>query len=90
MKEDLATLDKLRTFVRRRLENVAEFGLFDEASHGQVELPERVGSASRPVEGGRLMSVPASRAAGELPDSPPNQEEPGTLNEWQQRKPWRE
>jgi hypothetical protein len=38
-KEDLAGLDKIREFVRRQLENVGEFVLFDEASHGQVELP---------------------------------------------------
>jgi hypothetical protein len=43
-KEDPAGLDKIREFVRHRLENVGDFVLFDEASHGQVELPSAWGA----------------------------------------------
>lgn len=37
--EDPASLDKLRNFVRRRLENVGEFVLFDEHDRSQIQLP---------------------------------------------------
>jgi hypothetical protein len=37
--EDAAYLDKMRTFVRQRLENVGEFVLFDQTNHWQLELP---------------------------------------------------
>lgn len=36
---DSGALDKLRSFVRQRLQNVGEFVLFDEANHLQLELP---------------------------------------------------
>ena len=36
---DSGSIEKLRNFVRRRLQNVAEFVLFDEANHRQLELP---------------------------------------------------
>jgi hypothetical protein len=36
---DPAYLDKMRDFVRRRLEDVGEFVLFDDANHRQLELP---------------------------------------------------
>ena len=52
-KDDLASLDKMREFVRRRLENVAAFVLFDQASRGQVELPSGWGvleSTSKEVD----------------------------------------
>lgn len=37
--EDPAYLEKMRDFVRRRLENVGEFVLFDDANRRQLELP---------------------------------------------------
>ncbi len=37
--EDSAYLDKMRNFVKQRLENVGEFVLFDETNHWQLELP---------------------------------------------------
>jgi hypothetical protein len=37
--EDPAYLDKLREFVKRRLENVAEFLVFDQDNHSQLQLP---------------------------------------------------
>jgi hypothetical protein len=40
----------MREFVRRRLENVGDFVLYDEANHEQVELPgawEELESVSR-------------------------------------------
>ena len=36
---DSGSLEKLRSFVRQRLQNIGEFVLFDEASHRQLELP---------------------------------------------------
>ena len=36
---DSGSLEKMRSFVRQRLGNVAEFVLFDEANHRQLELP---------------------------------------------------
>lgn len=36
---DSGSIEKLRNFVRQRLQNVAEFVLFDEANHRQLELP---------------------------------------------------
>ena len=36
---DSGSIEKLRSFVRQRLQNVGEFVLFDEASHRQLELP---------------------------------------------------
>lgn len=36
---DSGSIEKLRDFVKQRLENVGEFVLFDEASHRQLELP---------------------------------------------------
>lgn len=36
---DSGSIEKLRNFVKQRLQNVAEFVLFDEASHRQLELP---------------------------------------------------
>jgi len=36
---DSNSIEKLRSFVRQRLQNVGEFVLFDEASHRQLELP---------------------------------------------------
>jgi len=50
-KEDLEGLEKIREFVRRRLENVGEFVLFDEASHGQVELPSAWGALQNMSKG---------------------------------------
>lgn len=47
---DQAGPDKMREFVRRRLENVGDFVLYDEANHEQVELPgawEELESVSR-------------------------------------------
>jgi hypothetical protein len=41
--QDPAYLDKLRIFVKRRLENVAEFVVFDEANHSQLLLPSAWG-----------------------------------------------
>lgn len=37
--DDSAYLDKMRNFVRQRLENVGEFVLFDQTKHWQLELP---------------------------------------------------
>ena len=37
--EDSAYLEKMRDFVKQRLENVGEFVLFDETNHWQLELP---------------------------------------------------
>lgn len=37
--EDSGYLDKMRNFVKQRLENVGEFVLFDETNHWQLELP---------------------------------------------------
>jgi len=37
--DDSAFLDKMRNFVKQRLENVGEFVLFDQTSHRQLELP---------------------------------------------------
>lgn len=37
--DDSGYLDKLREFVKQRLENVGEFVLFDEANHRQLDLP---------------------------------------------------
>ena len=36
---DSGYLDKIRNFVKQRLENVGEFVLFDETNHWQLELP---------------------------------------------------
>ena len=36
---DSGSIEKLRGFVKQRLQNVAEFVLFDEANHRQLELP---------------------------------------------------
>lgn len=36
---DSGSIEKLRDFVRQRLQNVAEFVLFDEANRRQLELP---------------------------------------------------
>ncbi|HKW32455.1 MAG TPA: hypothetical protein VJN92_05595 [Candidatus Acidoferrum sp.] len=36
---DSGAIEKLRSFVRRRLQNVGQFVLFDEANHRQLELP---------------------------------------------------
>lgn len=36
---DSGSIEKLRNFVRQRLQNVEEFVLFDEANHWQLELP---------------------------------------------------
>lgn len=36
---DSGSIEKLRNFVRQRLQDVAEFVLFDEANHRQLELP---------------------------------------------------
>lgn len=36
---DSGSIEKLRNFVRQRLQNVGEFVLFDEANHRQLELP---------------------------------------------------
>lgn len=36
---DSSSIDKLRDFVKQRLQNVGEFVLFDEANHRQLELP---------------------------------------------------
>ena len=36
---DSGSIEKMRNFVRQRLENVEEFVLFDEANHRQLELP---------------------------------------------------
>jgi hypothetical protein len=41
--EDPAYLDKLREFVKRRLENVAEFLVFDQADRSQLQLPSAWG-----------------------------------------------
>jgi hypothetical protein len=37
--KDSGYLDKMRSFVRERLENVGEFVLFDQTNHWQLELP---------------------------------------------------
>ena len=37
--KDAAYLDKMRNFVKDRLENVGEFVLFDQTNHWQLELP---------------------------------------------------
>lgn len=37
--QDAGYLDKMRTFVKDRLENVGEFVLFDQDNHWQLELP---------------------------------------------------
>jgi hypothetical protein len=37
--DDAAYLDKMRNFVRQRLENVGGFVLFDQTKHWQLELP---------------------------------------------------
>lgn len=37
--KDSAYLDKIRDFVKQRLENVGEFVLFDETNHWRLELP---------------------------------------------------
>lgn len=36
---DSGSIEKLRSFVKQRLQNVGEFVLFDEANHRQLELP---------------------------------------------------
>ena len=36
---DSSSIEKLRDFVKQRLQNVGEFVLFDEANHRQLELP---------------------------------------------------
>lgn len=36
---DSGSIEKLRDFVKQRLQNVGEFVLFDEANHRQLELP---------------------------------------------------
>ena len=36
---DSGSIEKLRNFVKQRLQNVGEFVLFDEANHRQLELP---------------------------------------------------
>lgn len=36
---DSGSVEKLRDFVKQRLQNVGEFVLFDEANHRQLELP---------------------------------------------------
>lgn len=36
---DTSSIEKLRDFVKQRLQNVEEFVLFDEANHRQLELP---------------------------------------------------
>lgn len=36
---DSGSIEKLRSFVRQRLQNVGEFVLFDEANHRQLKLP---------------------------------------------------
>jgi hypothetical protein len=36
---DFGYLDKIRNFVKQRLENVGEFVLFDQTNHWQLELP---------------------------------------------------
>ena len=37
--KDAGYLDKMRNFVKERLENVGEFVLFDQTNHWQLELP---------------------------------------------------
>ena len=37
--DDSTYLDKMRNFVKQRLENVGEFVLFDQTNHWQLELP---------------------------------------------------
>ena len=37
--DDSTYLDKMRNFVKQRLENVGEFVLFDQTKHWQLELP---------------------------------------------------
>ena len=37
--KDAGYLDKMRNFVKERLENVGEFVLFDQSNHWQLELP---------------------------------------------------
>jgi hypothetical protein len=37
--QDAAYLEKMRNFVKQRLENVGEFVLFDQNNHWQLELP---------------------------------------------------
>ena len=37
--EDSGYLDRMRNFVKQRLENVGEFVLFDQTNHWQLELP---------------------------------------------------
>jgi hypothetical protein len=37
--DDSGYLDKMRNFVKQRLQNVAEFVLFDQTNHWQLELP---------------------------------------------------
>ena len=37
--QDTGYLDKMRNFVKQRLENVGEFVLFDQTNHWQLELP---------------------------------------------------
>lgn len=37
--EDSASLDRMRNFVKQRLEDIGEFVLYDELNHQRVELP---------------------------------------------------
>ena len=39
VEKDAGYLDKMRNFVKERLENVGEFVLFDQSNHWQLELP---------------------------------------------------
>ena len=50
--EDPAYLDKLREFVKGSLKNVAEFVVFDQANHSQLELPSPWGGLSDPSPAG--------------------------------------